>query len=450
MRAVIEHLIGVHSRSRVAFVQGPASNDEANLRLRTYEETLKANGIAYAPELVVAGDFNPQAGRDAVNTLFSVRALPVESVNAMVAANDLMALTALEELRARAIRVPEQIAVAGFDDVPQAASSLPPLTTARQRLDDLGRESVRLVLEQVTRGTSPEQAVRPTELVTRRSCGCSPGQPVSRRSTSPPGTALGFDASIIRRRQHILAEMARAARGTLGAAGPDWATLLLNAAGEQVRGDSPDAFLRSYDDFLRRLVAAGSEISACNDILTALRARVVRAISDPKSRLKAEDCFHEARIMTSIAMEGVQVARRTGAWNDALALMNAGAAIMATGNIEDLARAVHEHLPPAGIPRCFILRFRANPGSSAVARVVLAERPNGRKSDTARTNTYPANDALRQTVLTSPDVHAFAVSPAKFGNGDDGAVILELGQIEGFGYEALRAAFTNVLLRITD
>ena len=154
--------------------------------------------------------------------------------------------------------------------------------------------------------------------------------------------------------------------------------------------------------------------------------------------------------MTSIAMEGVQVARRTGAWNDALALMNAGAAIMATGNIEDLARAVHEHLPPAGIPRCFILRFRANPGSSAVARVVLAERPNGRKSDTARTNTYPANDALRQTVLTSPDVHAFAVSPAKFGNGDDGAVILELGQIEGFGYEALRAAFTNVLLRITD
>ena len=65
--------------------------------------------------------------------------------------------------------------------------------------------------------------------------------------------------------------MARAAHGEIGPAGPQWDVRLLSAVAEQVRGDSPDAFTRVYDDVLRRLVAAGSDLSVCNDLLSALR-----------------------------------------------------------------------------------------------------------------------------------------------------------------------------------
>jgi len=450
MQALVAHMIQVHGIRRIAFVRGPPASDEAELRLRVYRETLAANGIPYAEELVVPGDFNAASGREAVDILFVERKLAVSSVGAIVAANDLMALAAIEELRVRGIRVPDEIAVGGFDDVQQAAFSLPPLTTVRQRLEDMGRESVRLVLEQWIRRSEPEQVVRRTEIVTRRSCGCLPGYAAGRKSSSPPGSTLGFDAAILRRRQHILAELARAARGTMSAAGSEWDVRLLNAISEQVRGDSPNVFLRVYDALLRRLVTAGSDLSVCNDVLSALRSRVVRAISDPKLRMRTEDLFHEARVLTSNAIEGVHVARRLQGWNAALALLDAGASIASASTLDELARAVHRYLPAAGISRCFVLRLHENLDAPTTARVILAEKPEARKSDPTQSTIYLATDVLRDAVLGATTGHAFVVFAAKFANGDPGAVVLELGDVEGQGYEALRVVFSSVIARIPD
>jgi sigma-B regulation protein RsbU (phosphoserine phosphatase) len=449
MRLVIEHLIRVHGIKRIAFVRGPAANEEAELRLRVYREVLEHNGIPYASELVVPGEFSQPSGRDAITMLFAERRLPVSAVGAIVAANDVMALGVMEGLRSQGIKVPEQVAVVGFDDIEEARFVLPPLTTVNQPLYDQGREAVRIVLEQLRSPTAPsEQAIRHTELVTRRSCGCLPGQSGSRKSSNPPATSLGFDSALIRRRQHILADMARAARGEFGPAGAQWDARLLNAVGEQVRGDSPDAFVRAYDDLLRRLVAAGSDLSVCNDVISALRVRLVRCISDPKARTQAEDFFHEARIMTTNALEGVQVGRRLRAWSDARALMLAGAAIVSSRDMGELARAVRDHLPGAGIHRCFIVRFEAGPGGHEVARVVLIEKPDVRKSDPTMSATYLGVDVLAQVVLPGTDEHAFAVFPTMFGGKERGVVVLELGAVEGYGYETMRQVFTAALARM--
>lgn len=448
IRAGVEHLIRVHGIKRVAFVRGPAASDEAEMRLRVYRETLANQGVPYLEELVVPGDFTQPAGRDAVTTLFTTRKLSVGDVGAIMAANDHMALGAMDQLRVLGIRIPEQVKVVGFDDVEEAAFALPPLTSVRQGMQEQGRDAVRMVLEQLRQGAKPEQSRRHTELVTRRSCGCLPALSAGRKSSGPPGSTLGFDSAIIRRRQHILAEMARAARGSLGAAGNQWDVRLLSAVGDQVRGDSPDAFLRAYDEFLRRLVAAGSDLSVCNDVLGALRSRVVRAISDPKGRAQAEDFFHEARVMTSHALEGIQVAKRFQTVNDARALLSAGAAILAAQDMDQLAHAVHEHLPPAGIARCFVIRFHEGAGQPGTARVVLAETPDARKADPRKSTTYPIMGVLRQVLLQGVEELAFAVFPVGFGNGDRGALALELGAVEGYGYETLRQVFASALLRM--
>jgi DNA-binding LacI/PurR family transcriptional regulator len=449
MRAVIEHLILVHGIKRIAFVRGPAANEEAELRLRVYREVLENNGIAYAPELVVSGEFTQQSGRDAVTTLFVARKLQVSEVGAIAAANDVMALGVIEALRSQGIKVPDQVAVAGFDDIEESRFSLPPLTTVNQPLYEQGREAVRIVLEQLRSATAqPEQAMRHTDLVTRRSCGCLPGSSGNRKSSTPPGTNLGFDAALIRRRQHILADMARAARGEFGTAGAQWDARLLNAVGEQVRGESTDAFVRAYDDLLRRLVSAGSNLSVCNDVISALRTRLVRCINDPKRRTQAEDFFHEARIMTTNAMEGVQVERRIRAWSDARSQMQAGAAIVSSRDMNELAQAVRQHLPAAGIPRCFIIRFEEGAGESQGAQVILVEKPDARKSDPIMSATYPGVDILRQAVLPGTDEHAFAVFPTMFRNKQRGVVVLELGAVEGYGYETMRQVFTAALARM--
>jgi DNA-binding LacI/PurR family transcriptional regulator len=449
MRALIEHLIRVHNHTRIAFVRGPAANDEAELRLRVYRQVLEAHRIPFAQELVVPGDFTTPAGLDAVTTLFDERGLSPASLHSIVASNDVMALGVIEGLRARDIRVPEQIAVVGFDDIEESRFALPSLTTVGQRLEDQGREAVRIVLDQLRNGARPEQAMRHTVLVVRRSCGCISGQ-ATRRSSAPPAAALSFDAALIRRRQHILADVARAARGLLGPAGLQWDVRLLNALAEQVRGDAPDAFARTYDDILRRLVTAGSDLSICNDVLSALRSRIVRCSGDLNQRTQIENVFHEARIMTTLAIEGVQVGRRLRAWVDARGLMEAGASILSARTLEELGRAVKANLAPAGIPRCFVARLRPDARHGMQGRIVLAERPDARKSDTTVTAPYAANELLRQTVLQGTDERAYAVFPTQLAGGDRGIVVLEFGTIEGYGYETLRRIFNSSLARMLD
>jgi len=448
MRAVIEHLIVSHGIQRIAFVRGPAANDEAEMRLRVYRDTLESSKIAYDPDLVVSGDFTMAAGREAISVLFAERKLPVSSVGAVVAANDAMATGVVDGLSRRGIRIPEQIAVAGFDDIEEARFCNPPLTTVTQRLDGQGRESIRIVMDQLRSGTVKfEHVVRSPELVTRRSCGCLSSASTSRKSSAPPAVTLGFDAALIRRRQHILTDMARAARGGFGAAGAQWDVRLLSAIADQIRGDRPDAFIRAYDDVLGRIVEAGADLAAFNDVLSALRAGVVRCVGDPKQRMRTEDLFHEARIMTTLAVERLHVARRLRAWNEARSLVQAGSSIVSAEDLDALSQAVHESLPRAGILRTFVARLDEGAGNPT-ARVVLADSPDARRFDPILAAPQPPTEILRSTLLRGTDEHAFAVFPAAFADQEKAIVALQLGATEGFGYEVLRQIIAGVLSRM--
>ena len=92
--------------------------------------------------------------------------------DAIVAANDLMALGALDVLKAEGVKVPEEVSVVGFDDVDEARLAIPQLTTIRQSLLVMGREAVRMALARVRGETVPSEVTVPTQVVYRRSCGC--------------------------------------------------------------------------------------------------------------------------------------------------------------------------------------------------------------------------------------------------------------------------------------
>jgi DNA-binding LacI/PurR family transcriptional regulator len=450
MRLVVEHLIQAHGLRRIAFVRGPAASAEAELRLQVYRDVLEASGIAYDPELVVSGNFMRWSGQQAITTLLVDRKLPVSAISAVVAANDSMALGVMDELRRLGIKVPEQVAVAGFDDVDESRCVLPPLTTAFQPLRELGAQAVRIVIDQVRNGAPPVQTVRPTELVVRRSCGCLAGGNGSgaRMSSAPPEMNLGFDAALMRKRQYILGDLARAGRGELGvAAGAQWDIRLLTAAAEQIRGDSAHAFLRTYDEIVRRAVLAGVRSVVCSDVLTALRGHLVRCGDDAAKRAQAEAMFDEARIILMNAVEGVQVEARVRLENATRSVTRAGAAMLGARDIGELAAVVHDHVPKLGIPRCFVMHVvRGSQGLKA--RVVIAEKPDARKSDTSAWSEFPAVDIFRRVVLPEGEQRAFAVFPALFANEHLGLVVLEIGSLEQFACETLRQLLSASLRRM--
>lgn len=172
MRAAIVHLIVDHHLERIAFLRGPPANDDAERRYRIYCDVLSEYGLSVDPRLVVAGDFQRASGVLAVRELFDNRRLKVDAI---VAASDYMALGAIEEATVRGIRVPEDLAVVGFDDVEEASCSNPPLTTVRQPLLDQGRWAVEVLLDLIRGRPTPERVQLHTEFVRRSSCGCPRG-----------------------------------------------------------------------------------------------------------------------------------------------------------------------------------------------------------------------------------------------------------------------------------
>ncbi|MEG3634195.1 LacI family DNA-binding transcriptional regulator [Micromonospora palythoicola] len=157
----VRHLID-SGRRRIATIAGPQDMVAGIERLSGYRDTVAAAGL---PEMVAVGDFTRESGAAAMRELLAAH----PDLDAVFAASDLMAHAALRTLREAGRRVPEDVAVIGFDDIETAAYTDPPLTTVRQPIVELGRQGTRLLLR-LAAGEDVEPAlILPTELIIRDS-----------------------------------------------------------------------------------------------------------------------------------------------------------------------------------------------------------------------------------------------------------------------------------------
>ena len=165
-----EHLIRL-GHKRIGVISGPLDMTPGQDRLEGFREAMSTHRVAVSDGLVAEGDFTEAGGRAAM-----MRLLP-EKPTAVFAASDSMAIGAIKAIRAAKLRVPEDIAVVGFDDIPSALTVDPELTTVRQPIERIGQLAVetliRLIDEEAMegRGSSTQRFVLPTELVIRGSCG---------------------------------------------------------------------------------------------------------------------------------------------------------------------------------------------------------------------------------------------------------------------------------------
>lgn len=165
------HLIGLGHR-RIATITGPLDTATGIDRRDGYLAALREAGLPTPPELIVEGNFWQGSGQTAMQQLLALPGRPT----ALFAASDSMAAGALTAIREAGLRVPEDIAVVGFDDSPIAALTTPTLTTVRQPIDRLGAEAARLLIDQLQEGSpEPLAAQLPVELVIRDSCGARGG-----------------------------------------------------------------------------------------------------------------------------------------------------------------------------------------------------------------------------------------------------------------------------------
>lgn len=170
-----QHLLWLGYR-RIGIITGPPANGGAQLRRDSFLAALANAGRPCPAEYVIESDFSEQGGEAAMRTLLGMRPRP----QAVFCSADLPAVGAMQSIRQAGLRVPEDIAIVGFDDIPMAQSVEPPLTTVRQPIQQIGFVATNMLIDiletrvcEPSRRLEPQHVVLPTELIVRESCGQS-------------------------------------------------------------------------------------------------------------------------------------------------------------------------------------------------------------------------------------------------------------------------------------
>ena len=162
-----KHLVRLGHR-RIGFISGGVAEIQTSQDiLESFKEVLDESGIAYDPKLIVDGWLTEEGGMKAAEEL--LRQNP--DVTAIFALNDKMALGAMKKMNELGLRVPQDVAVVGFDDIPQASFAIPGLTTIHQPLYEIGKLACERMVELIHGKVSRVQEVIPIYLTVRESCG---------------------------------------------------------------------------------------------------------------------------------------------------------------------------------------------------------------------------------------------------------------------------------------
>ncbi|MET0350398.1 MAG: GGDEF domain-containing protein [Rhizobacter sp.] len=332
-RQLVEHFIHVHGHRRIALIEGPPANRDAAERLRAYLDAHAAAGLEPDPRLRKLGHFDPVAARAAIEALWHEGA----DFTAVVCANDEMAHAVLAAAVERGVRVPEALAVGGFDDMLSVRGVGPSLTTVSQGIDVQATTGLRLLVDELSGVAAPRLTSVESRLVLRRSCGCRHGDLLARgldragggpaaqlaaAIDAPPGMADGL-------RDHIAALR----DGLLDAdgAGP-------------------------FEAALVRLVSAwsghGGDVAALQKVLLGLRHLV-----SPSLTAHVADRLLQGQLLLVDAIELVQnradVARQT----TAIDFRNEFKRRVATDDLDELLVALADGLRHLGVPDCSIALY---------------------------------------------------------------------------------------------
>lgn len=410
MDAVLEHVLTDHECRHVAFIGGPAWSPEARLRQTAYQDALARHQIAFDPAMIACGDFLWTRGAAAMEELLA-RGLDIDAV---VAANDGMAVGAISVLRKRGYRVPKDIAVTGFDDLPSSSVEDPPMTTVAQPCALIARRALELVLDQIAGRSVPEITELPAALVVRRSCGC--GSRGHRKRSE--GAASGpLDAEVSTRGESGACAKAPLSVGRL--------SLPFDVSST---GEAPLEDIRS--NLLSNVSDSGLEDNA---LLMAV----------PLSQEDVEDLWADACERVAMSNLRAQMNDRVAAERTMMNMGAIGERVSGALDLDLVKEALLEVLPAVGVETAYL--SRCVDGHAEELEVFVALR-NGAPQPLPHAR-FPIGKLLPPGAYPLDQRHTFAVFPLVSNIAILGIVVFEYSEVN-HGYEMIRDQVATALTTV--
>ena len=451
MRDAILHLIEVHKYHRIAFMRGPVKEGgEADERYHAYRDILKEYDLPYNPELVLFGNNEGPPAAAAMRRLLDEHHLyPPKDFEAVVASNDVMALAILDVFQAYGIRVPQDVALVGFDDLEPARAATPSLTTVQYCFEKLGQEATRLLLDRLTGAVIPEHIVLPLGVAIRQSCGCADASVIQAEIPSEKIVKTSSSGAMMFQQSQIMAAMTQTIAFTGMPAG--LLVQVVTAFLEELRGTSPGQFFDTLQDGLRQLVAAEQDVEVWQDVVSALRHQLEGHLTEEIMHKRMENLCHQARVVIGQMARRVQESKRLYMAEQEQILRDIGARLITTFEVDSLMDILAEELPDLGIPACCLAVYEdpqpyAYPQQAPEWSHVILAYHEQRRLETERNGwRFRTHQLVPTEILPRGRRYECVVMPLYFRERQIGVVLFEATPREGTVYHALRTEISSAL-----
>ena len=441
MYLTMEHLLDVHGCRRVAFIPGAAGNSVTQYRYNAYVDALAAYGLPFDPQLVAPSDYWDEAsGRRLVRVLLDQRRA---TFDAIAAANDRLAIGAIEALQEWGIRVPYDVAVVGFDDNPDGHYITPPLTTVPYPTKAMGQRAVKTILRLLQQQVPDDDtAILPT-LVIRQSCGCvNPAvKQAGVRPVAQPHSTEGIQ-SVIAEKETILAEILLSLKEP---AFQEWAALVFEALLKELSEPSSEVFLVTLDDILGRVAAINSDVAGWQNAISILRQQILSRIHDGALRLRIENLLGQARVLIGEASRRHRGFRHLRAEQQMDRLHHIGAQLLSTFDVQALLEILAHKLPDLHIPTCYLALYDNPEQPLEWSRLIMAHHERG-PIDLPREGIRFRSDRILPQEFWPETTRFTMIVESLYHHQDQlGFIVFQDGPADGSVYATLRDLLSSAL-----
>ncbi len=470
MREIITHLIEVHGHRKIAFIRGPEGIKDADIRFKAYRDTLSEHGIRYDERIVFPGDFMSLSGKKAVHTIMENPGLEIDAI---VAANDVMAIEAISQLEKKGKDVPQDIAVVGFDDREASRYLSKPLTTVEQPISEIGRTAVLTLVAKLRGEAIPGETILPTKAIIRNSCGC----------TIATARQMAIEGGISRKKD-VFEEIRDCGfvKSLVGLVKPVYATILMpdtlavwmdGLIGSLVRSareKSQKPFLKELERVVIASLEKHIDIQSFNEVIYAILGKVAACLEAPAEIEIVNNLWKDALILIrDIQMRNVGHSMITEN-NMTLRLHWINKRLISVFSPDALRELIIEEFHHLGIKSTYISLYRDSLGSRDEAVFIAGfeycpfevtdstptieeeEIPlavnfvPGKVPETE--HVFPSTMLIPAFMKPTEERKSFIVLPLFFQDEQLGFVIFEIGPKNGNIYETLAIQLSSAFMSI--
>jgi signal transduction histidine kinase/DNA-binding LacI/PurR family transcriptional regulator/DNA-binding NarL/FixJ family response regulator/HPt (histidine-containing phosphotransfer) domain-containing protein len=377
---IMEHLIEFHNYKKIAFVRGPENYLYSEKRFDTYKNVLEKHNIKFNPDLVTPpNSFTSESGEKSIKIFIDERHLKFgKDIEAIITPSDLIALGILNELNKRNIKVPEDVALTGFNNRYESKSSNPPLTTIEPLFINLGKKAVETIISIINGDqNNPKEILMPTKIILRQSCGCPESSPLSINLNNNESICLD---KIFENKETISAIMKNQINYARNIFKDNWANDLIQSFIKDLNDNTNDKFINSLISLIDQIKKPDEDVIVWQSVITEMKNHILPYIYDTKYCTKALDIWDKARIKLNQAVE-YSISNLKIRNNDMLSAIHyTDQNLMTTFEIPKLLDIIENILPQISAPGFYISLYNKAENPLESARLIFAYENNKRIS----------------------------------------------------------------------